>query len=339
MLVAGTALGLSLCWQMAAPFLSALSWAFVLAVLFAPVQSRMEGRLRRPGAAASVTVILVAVMVVLPAGFVGQRLIGESARGAQTVQAKIEAGEWRRFIEGQSKLAPAFRWIERRVNLPETVRALSSWLAEVAGSLLKGSLVQAVALGMTFYLLFYFLRDRREALVLLRLLSPLSVPEMNQMLGRVRDTVVSIAYGTLAVAAVQGLLGGLMFWWLGLPVPLLWGMVMSVLAVVPMLGAFVVWAPAALFLAMDGDWTKALILTAWGTVVVGLSDNILRPILVGKRMRLHSTLVFMSVVGGVIRFGSAGLVLGPVILTVTAVLLEVWRARRGAGGDGCSSSG
>ena len=118
MLVAGTALGLSLCWQMAAPFLSALSWAVVLAVLFAPVQSRMEGRLRRPGAAASVTVILVAVMVVLPAGFVGQRLIGESARGAQTVQAKIEAGEWRRFIEGQPKLAPAFRWIERRVNLP-----------------------------------------------------------------------------------------------------------------------------------------------------------------------------------------------------------------------------
>lgn len=135
-------------------------------------------------------------------------------------------------------------------------------------------------------------------------------------------------YGTLTVSAAQGLLGGLMFWWLGLSAPLLWGMVMAVLAVVPVLGAFLVWIPAALFLALDGSWVKALILAVWGLVVVSGIDNLLRPILVGKRLNLPTVPSFMSVVGGVILFGPAGLILGPVTLTVTVGLVEIWRRRR-----------
>ena len=118
-----------------------------------------------------------------------------------------------------------------------------------------------------------------------------------------------------------------MFWWLGLSAPLLWGVVMALLAVVPVLGAFVVWIPAALFLALEGSWGKALILTLWGMIVVGTIDNLLRPILVGNRLKLHTVLAFMSVVGGLILFGPAGLILGPVALTVTTVLLEIWPSR------------
>src|SRR6185503_5891450 len=111
---------------------------------------------------------------------------------------------------------------------------------------------------------------------------------------------------------------------LGLSAPLLWGVVMSLLAVVPVLGAFVVWIPAAIFLALEGSWGKALILTIWGAIVVGGIDNVLRPILVGNRLKLHTILAFISVVGGLVLFGSAGLNLGPVLLTITIVLLEVW---------------
>jgi predicted PurR-regulated permease PerM len=144
---------------------------------------------------------------------------------------------------------------------------------------------------------------------------------------RVEDTVYATVYGTLAVSAVQGLLGGLMFWWLDLPAPLLWGMVMAVLAVIPVLGAFVVWVPAACFLALEGSWGKALILTLWGAVIVGGIDNLLLPILVGNRLKLHTILAFLSVVGGLMMFGPAGLILGPVALTATTVLLEIWRQR------------
>ena len=130
-------------------------------------------------------------------------------------------------------------------------------------------MVQVLGFCLTFYLLFYFLRDRREALQLLRSLVPLSGSEMDQMCERLNDTIHAAFYGTLAVAAAQGTLCGLMFWWLGLPTPLLWGVVMSLLAIVPVLGAFVVWIPAALFLLLAGHWGKALILVIWGGVIVG----------------------------------------------------------------------
>ena len=151
--------------------------------------------------------------------------------------------------------------------------------------------------------------------------------ETDRLCGRVGDTIYATIYGTLAVSAVQGLLGGLMFWWLGLPAPLFWGVVMALLAVVPVLGAFVVWIPAALFLAMEGSWGKAIILAVWGGVVVGSIDNLLRPVLVGKRLQLHTVFVFISVVGGLLVFGASGLILGPVVLTITTVLLENWRGR------------
>ena len=111
------------------------------------------------------------------------------------------------------------------------------------------------------------------------------------------------------VAAVQGFLGGLMFWWLVLPAPLLWGVVMGLLAIIPLLGAFIVWVSAALFLSIDGHWGQAIILSLWGLIVVATIDNLLRPILVGQRLQLPTVLAFISVVGGISVFGPAGLIL------------------------------
>lgn len=160
---------------------------------------------------------------------------------------------------------------------------------------------------------------------------PLSEPETYEVFRRINDTIHATVYGTLVVAAVQGFLGGLMFWILGLPASLLWGTLMTLLAIVPILGAFVVWVPAAIFLGLEGSWGKVLILTAWGLGVVSLIDNLLYPILVGQRLRLHTLPVFIAIVGGLALFGSSGLILGPVILAITVALVEIWR-RRTAGG-------
>lgn len=108
---------------------------------------------------------------------------------------------------------------------------------------------------------------------------PLTKPETEQVLRRVAETVHATVYGPLAVAAVQGTLGGLMFWALGLPTPLLWGLVMGLLSIVPVLGALIVWIPAAILLLMEGSWVRGLILAAWGGLVVGRIDNVLRPML------------------------------------------------------------
>ena len=331
-LILAIAFGMYLCYRMAMPFLPALTWAMALAILFAPLHRHLESKLKRANLAAAVAVLLVALIVVVPTAFMGQRLLQESTRGAAIIKTKVDSGEWRRALEAQPRLAPVAHWAERQIDLPGTVQTLTNWLTSKAGMLVQGSLVQLIGFCLTFYLFFYFLRDRESALRSLRFLSPLSHAEMDHLFGRIEDAVFATVYGTLAVAAVQGFLGGLMFWWLGLPAPLLWGVVMGLLAVVPVLGAFIIWVPAALFFLLEGSWGKALLLTVWGAVVVGGIDNLLLPILVGNRLKQHTLLAFLSVVGGLMVFGTSGLILGPVVLTVTTVLLETWREQATATG-------
>jgi predicted PurR-regulated permease PerM len=326
-LALATGFGMYLCYLLAAPFLPALTAALALAVLFTPFQRWLESKLKHPSLAAVVSVLVIGMSVAVPATFVGQRLAVQAVKGAELVQTKVKSGEWRRALEARPRLAVLAEKIEQQIDLPGTVTTLATWLSTTAGTIVKGSLYQVIGFCLTFYLLFFFLRDRDAALLSLRSLLPLSVAATDRLFSRISDTIYATIYGTLAVSSAQGVLGGLMFWWLGLSAPLLWGIVMALLAVVPVLGAFIVWIPAALFLVLEGSWGKALILTLWGMFVVGTVDNLLRPILVGNRLKLHTVLAFMSVVGGLILFGPAGLILGPLGLTVTTVLLEIWRGR------------
>lgn len=326
-LMAATALGVYLCYRMALPFVPALTWALALAVLFTPVQRRLESALKHANLAAAISVLGLVLLIVVPATFVGQRLVSEAVKGADTITAKVESGEWQRVLDGYPSVAPVAERIARQFDLPGTVSTIFAWMAASIASLVRGSVAQAIDLLLAFYLLFYLLRDRRTVLQAIGALSPLSEADMDTLFGRVGDTVHATIYGTLAVAAVQGTLGGMMFWWLGLPAPVLWGLVMAVLAVVPVLGAFVVWIPTVLLLGLEGRVGEALILALWGGVVVAGIDNVLYPVLVGTRMKLHTIPAFMAIVGGLTVFGPSGLILGPVTVTVTMLLIEIWRRR------------
>ncbi|HVJ87138.1 MAG TPA: AI-2E family transporter [Caulifigura sp.] len=207
-------------------------------------------------------------------------------------------------------------------------------IASAAGmvtSQLSSLLGTIVGIGMQLFItmmcLFFFLRDRPAVMKGVRGLLPLSRPEADRILQRIDDTIHATIFGSLTVAFVQGCMGGLMFWILGLPSPLFWGAIMGLLAVVPVLGTFVIWAPTAAWLAIQGDWGKAIILVTWGSLAIGLIDNFLYPYLVGNRMRFHTLLVFFSIVGGLSVFGAAGIILGPVLLAVADGLLQVWRHR------------
>lgn len=326
-LMAATALGIYLCYRMALPFMPPLTWALALAVLFRPVHQWLASRVKHRTLAASLSVLLIGLIVFVPATFMGQRLVSEAMTGADTIRSRVESGDWQRALDAHPRVAPIAQRIVDRIDLPGTISTIGAWLTNTMAAFVRGSVVQVIEVLLTFYLLFYFLRDESAVLVSVRSLSPLSVEEMDTLFSRVGGTVYATVYGTLAVAAVQGTLGGLMFWWLGLPAPLLWGLVMAVLAVVPVLGAFVVWIPATIFLALDGSWGKALLLTVWGGVVVGGIDNVMYPILVGNRLKLHTIPTFMAIVGGLIVFGAPGLILGPVTLTTTVLLLEIWQRR------------
>lgn len=331
-LALATALAFYVCYRLAYPFLPALAWALALAVVAHPFHEWIERRLRHPNLAAGLAVIVVAVVLIAPAVFVVRHMAEEAATRAETIKTEIDKGTWRARIEGDSRIASVVKFVERQVNLKREIQELSSKVGDRLSSLVSGSIWALAQLFITLFALFFFFRDRRAVLRALRSLVPLSDSETDEVFARVSDTVYATVYGTLTVAMVQGALGGLMFWWLGLPGPVLWGTVMAIVATVPVLGAFIVWLPAAGYFALSGSWGKAVILTAWGTIVIGLIDNLLYPVLVGNKLRLHTLPIFIALVGGIALFGTSGLILGPLALVLTLALVDVWR-RRTAGGQ------
>jgi len=333
-LVAATALAAYLCYLLVRPFLPALAWALALAVVAYPLHRAICKRIPLANVAALLTVAAVVVAIVLPAVFVSRQFVKQATVAAEMAAEEVSSGRWRAIFERSARLAPLARRVEEALEPRDVAARAVKALQERAGSLVSGTVWTAIQLLVTVFCLFYFFRDRRVTVGALRSLVPLSDAEMQVVAARVVDTIRATIFGSVTVAAVQGLLGGLMFWVLGLPAPLLWGTVMALLAIVPMLGAFLVWIPAAIYLAVSGDWLRAVILAAWGATAVSFIDNLLYPVLVGSRLRLHTLPVFFSIVGGITVFGAAGVILGPVVLAVSMALVEVWRWRTAHGRPG-----
>lgn len=325
--LAATAIGLYICYLLALPFLPALTWALVLAIVLYPAHRWVEGRFGNRNLAALASVSVAAVAVGLPLIFVAQQLVSEAANGATYLEGVIRGWNANGFMLDYPRLSAIALWIEDRLDPAGSVAAFAQWLTGQSTSLLRGSINQVVMFVLTFYLLFYFLRDREPAVRWVESLSPLRASETAHVLSRFAETVHATLIGTVSVAAVQGALGGLMFWWLGLSTPVFWGLVMGLLAIVPVLGAFVIWVPAAVYLALEGAWASAAILTIWGGVIVAGIDNLLYPMLVGNRLRLHTVTTFIGAVGGIVLFGASGLVLGPAAIAVTISLIDILEKR------------
>lgn len=321
-----------LCWWLVKPFVPAITWALVLAVLAHPLHERILAAFKKwPSISAALAVIAVTLAIALPATLLVRHISSEAVASIATARKFIDTDRWKLAIERFPRLAQVSEWIEREVDLDEQVQQVTGDVAKGVRGALRRAMDIAITALVTLFLLFYFVRDKYRILRVLEQLVPLSPRESEQVRNNIRDTLGAVVFGTLAVAVVQGTLGGLMFWWLGLPAPILWGAVMAILAILPLFGAALIWVPAAAYFAIDGEWDKALLLTAWGTLVVGLIDNLLYPLLVKNRLRIHTVPVFISVLGGVFAFGASGFVLGPLVLAVAMALIDIWRRRMALG--------
>ena len=326
-LMVGTLIGLYVCYLLVMPFLAALAWALTLSVLAAPVHDRLERTVRHPNLAATISVLLLALVVVLPVTLLGQQLLAEVVAGLAALQDQLASGDLQRRLESHPLLGYMTELIAGRLDVRAIIGSLASSLTNVAGPFVRESLSHLITVLLTFYLLYYFLRDRRAVQHQIRIYSPLTEYETDRLIERASDTIHAVIFGTVVAAAAQGALGGLIFWLLGLSNPLFWGVAMALLAIVPLLGAFVIWVPAAVYLALSGDWAKAAVLVGWGAIVIGGIDNLLHPILAGGRLRLHTIPTFVSIVGGLMLFGASGLIIGPLVVTLTLTVLEIWRER------------
>jgi predicted PurR-regulated permease PerM len=329
-LLALTVLALAGCAALLWPFVPALAWALALGVLIEPLHATLARRLRRRDVSAGLCVLGAAVILLGPAA----ALVNAAAQQLADVtgaSASVPLRSWEDVVSRLPAGPTIIGWIERHFDIEREWQRVSGDLATRVTSLVTGTLWMATQFLIMLFTLFYFLRDGHAALATLRRYSPLSEHETDHVFTEVAAMIDATVYGTLVVAAVQGCLGGLMFWWLGVPAPILWGLVMALLSLFPMAGSFLVWFPTAVVFALQGDWTRALVLVLWGAIAIGLIDNLLYPSLVGREMRLHTLPVFFAIVGGVLMIGASGIILGPVLLALTVTLFDVWRARTVAG--------
>jgi predicted PurR-regulated permease PerM len=320
---------LYLCWLMLQPFVDVLLWALVLAVVFMPVHRRILAWLGSPTTSAVLSTLLVVVTILVPASFITVAVVGELTQLAGSL-ASGETQVWK----VQTIVNQATTWLKPWIDLQqfqskdfllERLQGLSGTLANGTLGMVGGVVSTVVQTFLVIFTMFYVFRDGDAIRHAFYDVFPLERTQARAIVARTSEVVAASVYGVLVIAAIQGTLGGFIFWVLGLTSPLLWGVVMFFLSMIPMAGAFLVWAPAALLLVVSGAWMKGVLLTVWGVLVVGSIDNFLSPRLVGKRARLHELLIFFSVLGGLDVFGVLGIVLGPVTVALTLALFDVVR--------------
>lgn len=329
LVLALTALFAAVLW----PLAGAISWAVFIAVVFAPMQERATHLLRgRRGWAAGLTLAIIVVMVLLPMTLLGLSV----TREAGALYARLKSGDIQLadYFQRMMTVLPdwARSWLARtgidelpalQARLAQALGDSRNWITARAVLIGQGTLDFVIQFFVMLYLLFFLLRDGRDLADKAARALPLEPGHTKRLLGQFATVVRATVKGNVVVALVQGALGWLAFWFLDINAALLWGAVMAVLSLLPAVGAAMVWAPVAIYLATTGSLWSGLGLAAWGVLVIGLVDNVLRPVLVGKQTRLPDWLVLVATLGGLAVFGPSGFVIGPVIAASFIVGWEI----------------
>jgi predicted PurR-regulated permease PerM len=330
------------------PFYGAVLWGVIGAIVFVPLHRRLSRSMHdRDGLAAAAVVLLVVLIVILPLSLIGASL----AQEASGVYGQLQSGEMDIGRVFQRVLGVLPSWVVDLLNR-FGLGSLAGMKDKLSAALLKGSEVlasQALTIGQgTFevivnlfvmlYLLFFLLRDEDTLSERIERAIPLRPEQRHALLLKFTIVIRATVKGSLLVALAQGALGGLIFWFLGINASLLWAVVMAFLSLLPAVGAGLVWFPVALYLLATGSIWQGVVLIAYGALVIGLVDNVLRPILVGQDTKMPDYVVLISTLGGIEVFGLNGFVIGPVIAAMFIAIWDMFSAERREGAVEADSS-
>ncbi|GAB2483000.1 MAG: AI-2E family transporter [Comamonas sp.] len=313
------------------PFQGAVLWSVILAVVFMPLHKRIARRLPRyPTIASLITLALCLVLVILPLTLIFISLTKEAAAiydrvssgqlnfGQYFQQIYASLPQWVLDLLQKFQLADA-KTIQEKIS--GLAVQISQFVATKALAIGQNTVGFLVSFCIALYLLFFFLRDGSSLTQKIVNATPLDI-DHKRKLGRKFVTVVrATVKGNLAVAATQGALGGIIFWILDIQGPLLWGVVMAFLSLLPAVGAAIIWAPVAIYFFATGSVVQGVVLAGYGAGIMGMVDNVLRPLLVGKDTKLPDYVILISTLGGLSLFGLTGFVIGPLI---AALFVAAW---------------
>ncbi|HZL98187.1 MAG TPA: AI-2E family transporter [Terriglobales bacterium] len=339
---AGLALLLYLLAAILEPFLVPLAWAGVIAIATYPVYERLLGRLgNREGRTAGVMVLGVALIIIVPAVVLAFLLAEEAARFYGTLNQATEGGGLvdlarlqrhpvfgppvRMAVEGLGRLG-----VNLDADLAPAAKGAMKFVANYAASAVKNVLLFLLQLFIVVFSLFFLYRDGKRIQRGFWSVLPVEEEEKRALEGSVTRILPSVLTGVLLTALVQGILGGIGFWISGLSSPIFFGALICVASLLPVVGTMLVWLPGALYLLFQGMTWSGIFLLAWGFLVVSSSDNILRPLLSRRQSGLPISLLMLGSLGGLFAFGLVGVILGPVVIGISLVLLEMYETPESA---------
>jgi predicted PurR-regulated permease PerM len=336
-LVLLTLLSFYLVYQIFSPFLASILWAVLLAIVFYPLFRRLFLLLKKRGVLSAILMTLfVLSIIVLPFSLLISSLTVEVVDIYHQVEEMIKTGQMKSYLDKIWEV-PVLQWIWGKLDqhfdlskadpaglILKNLREVSTFLLNQTTKILRGLSTFLIGFFFTLLSLYYLFKDGALLFEKLKEIIPLQINERDLLVRRFKDMVYATIYGGILIAVIQGILGGLSFWVLGISSPIFWGTTMGLLSFIPVGGTALIWAPAAIFLFIQGAYLKGFILLGLGTLVIGMVDNVLRPFFISTRTNIHPLLLFFAVLGGIQVFGLIGLVAGPLIITLFLTLIEIY---------------
>lgn len=319
--------------RLLAPFSAALIWAGIIALALHPLYRRAVTLLRnREGLAAVAMTIAVLIVVIGPTIALLTALVSQSVGLYEGATESIKSGAalelWNRLASLVSEKVHALPFLEDmdvRGMAINSLSQFSSGLASQVGAVLRNTLLLLVNLViMLIVLFFFFLNGERYYRAAMDLL-PFTAEQKRSITRSFHDTFLAVINGVFLIALGQGIVTGIGFALFSVPFPVFWGFLAAVLALLPIGGAALVWLPGAVYVLLTGSTVKAVLLALWGTLLVSLPDNFLKPLLIGRKAKLPTLFLFLGILGGLQVYGFLGILFGPLIVTLLTVFIQIYR--------------
>ncbi|MDH4155962.1 MAG: AI-2E family transporter [candidate division Zixibacteria bacterium] len=332
-----TAIFFYLFYEIMVPFFAPICWAAVFVIIFFPVYEKVLRKVRTKGVASLVLCVFIIILIIGPLTYLFVALVNEAAAAVAKVNAMHRSGELDNILTFNLPWVDAMKeqlsqyYDISNINLDQIIKDSIDKVGEVIFS--QTSWIVTNGTKMVFYFclmiftMYYFFKDGEKIIHKIKRLMPLPEQQVDKAFAQLRDVIQATMYGGLVVALIQGLLGGLLFVIMGIPSPVFWGAIMAFLAIIPFVGAFLVYVPAGIILFFSGSYIKGILVIAIGTLVISQSDNIIRPYLISGKTTLHPLMLFFTILGGIYLFGLLGLIVGPLIAAVFITLLNTFEVK------------
>ncbi len=321
-----------LTYQIFQPFLNAIAWAMVFAIVFYPVFAFLLKYIRSKVVASTVTLLIIIVIILGPFTYLSFIFVDELGNFVEGIN-KGTIDSVRDFFANSKIMALigkiqsylGIEGISNSISITENIKDIGKNIAGRLSGGIKNIAGMLIDFIFMLFAIFFFLKDGPDFLSRIRDYLPFSEDDKNRLILKTKDMVISTVYGGVVVALVQGLIGGVVFYFLGIQSPVLWGASMSVMSFLPLLGTFAIWGPVTGYLFIQGSYGKAIILLLVGFLGISMVDNILKPIIVSGRTKMPTLAIFFSVLGGIKLFGFIGFIMGPLVLALFVSVFEIFR--------------